>query len=73
MAGDRVRLEAGDVVPADLRLTDAHRLQTDESALIGESVPVANSPGDEAYAGTMVVASRGAGLVTRTGARSALG
>ncbi|RBI96795.1 hypothetical protein DRA43_29480, partial [Micromonospora provocatoris] len=32
-------MEAGDVVPADLDLTDAVRLNLDESALTGESVP----------------------------------
>ncbi|GAB1646298.1 cation-translocating P-type ATPase [Krasilnikovia sp. MM14-A1259] len=71
--GDVVRLEAGDVVPADLRLRDAFRLRLDEAALTGESVPVERKPGDESYAGTVVVVGRATGEVVRTGPASALG
>lgn len=71
--GDLVRVEAGDVVPADLLLTEAARLHLDESALTGESVPVARDAGDEASAGTVVTTGRATGTVARTGAASALG
>jgi Ca2+-transporting ATPase len=70
---DLVRVEAGDVVPADLLLTDAQRLLLDEAALTGESVPVAHHDGDEASAGTVVVTGHGTGIVLRTGPASAMG
>ncbi|WP_320067895.1 cation-transporting P-type ATPase [Micromonospora sp. RTGN7] len=71
--GDLVRVEAGDVVPADLRLVEASRLRLDESALTGESVPVDRDVDDEVAAGTVVTVGRAAGTVIRTGAASALG
>ena len=70
---DVVKLEAGDVVPADLRLEHASRFQLDESALTGESVPVGHGSGDEIPAGTVVTTGRASGTVIRTGAASALG
>lgn len=77
--GDVVLLAAGDRVPADLRLYSQHELQTDESMLTGESLPVCKQtaalPADTllaersniAYAGTHVVAGQGCGLVFATG------
>ncbi|MEU8374793.1 cation-transporting P-type ATPase [Micromonospora sp. NPDC048894] len=70
---DLVRVEAGDVVPADLRLVEASRFQVDESALTGESVPVARDDDEEVRAGTVVTTGRATGMVLRTGAASALG
>ncbi|SCL29459.1 Ca2+-transporting ATPase [Micromonospora inyonensis] len=71
--GDLVRVEAGDVVPADLLLGESSRLHLDESALTGESVPVVRDVGEEVAAGTVVTTGRGTGTVVRTGAASALG
>jgi Ca2+-transporting ATPase len=71
--GDVVLLAAGDVVPADLVLDSGYRLQVDEAALTGESVPVGRIPGEDLSAGTVVVTGRASGVVARTGPRSALG
>ena len=73
--GDLVKLKTGDKVGADLRLILVNNLQTDESSLTGESVPVDKTteaieeatPLTErvnmAYAGTVVIAGQGIGLV----------
>ena len=83
--GDLVRLEAGDRVPADLRLVVVRNLRIEEAALTGESVPVDKStdsaPEDAplgerhgmAYAGTLVVQGQASGIVVATGAATELG
>ncbi|MBI3978599.1 MAG: HAD-IC family P-type ATPase [Chloroflexi bacterium] len=84
--GDLVHLESGVRVPADLRLVRSVELQADESALTGESVPVAKTTasvpdpeaplGDRAsmaFMGTCIVRGRGLGAVVATGLRTALG
>jgi magnesium-transporting ATPase (P-type) len=83
--GDIVLIEAGDRVPADLRLLKARALLIDEAALTGESVaaskeeaPVEQTAalGDRkcmAYSGTMVAAGQGAGVVVATGLATEIG
>ncbi|MBC7309302.1 MAG: cation-transporting P-type ATPase [Tetrasphaera sp.] len=71
--GDVVRLEAGDVVPADLVADEAVGLEVDESSMTGESVPVGRTVGDELLSGTVVTKGRGWGVVVRTGSESGLG
>jgi magnesium-transporting ATPase (P-type) len=70
--GDVVSLGAGDRVPADATLTEAHGLHVDESMLTGESVPVALGVGDTVRAGTFVVTGDGEALVERTGTTTRL-
>jgi calcium-translocating P-type ATPase len=83
--GDIVLLEAGDRVPADLRLIRARSLKLDEAALTGESVPVDKDTtaaaadaalGDRhsmAFSGTFVASGSGAGVVVGTGSATELG
>ena len=84
--GDVVLLEAGNQVPADLRLIEAAQLRVDESALTGESVTVAKQTavpegpshalGDRinmAFKGTTATQGRGRGLVVATGRATELG
>lgn len=83
--GDIVLLEAGDKVPADLRVLEARGLQAQEAILTGESVPVekvedpvaAEAPlGDRRsmlWSGTLVTQGTARGLVVATGVGTEIG
>ncbi len=83
--GEVVILEAGDIVPADMRLVEANGLMVDESAMTGESVPVVKRlepvaedvPLAERYCmlfkGTTVTEGSAAAVVTATGMDTELG
>ena len=86
VVGDVVLLEAGDFVPADIRLVSTASLKIDESALTGESVPVEKDeklllPQDTplaerknmAYSGTSVTYGRASGIVTATSMDTQIG
>jgi Ca2+-transporting ATPase len=83
--GDIVLVSGGDIVTADLRLTQASKLQADESALTGESVPVSKAiealapdallakRGNMLFKGTAVTRGSGEGVVVATGMDTELG
>ncbi|MDX8354982.1 cation-transporting P-type ATPase [Cognatiyoonia sp. IB215182] len=72
--GDIIIVAAGDRVPADAVVVEQTSLQADESALTGESVPVAKDGDDTAlYMGTNVVEGRGLGRVSAIGTETRFG
>ena len=83
--GDTVLLEAGDRVPADIRLEKTNNLKIEEAILTGESEAVDKSPdpveeqsalGDQtgmAFSGTMVATGTARGVVVRTGTHTEIG
>ncbi len=83
--GDLVALSTGDAIPADIRLIEVHGLSVNESALSGEwlaveksidiakeSAPLVERDG-MAYAGTLIAAGAGKGIVVATGSATELG
>ncbi|MBG6185752.1 cation-translocating P-type ATPase [Flavobacterium sp. CAN_S2] len=84
--GDVVVLEAGNVIPADIRFFETHQIKVDESALTGESnnveknteeLPEGNyALGDQTnmgYKGTSITNGRALGYVVATGMHTELG
>ena len=85
VVGDVVRLAAGDLVPADARLFEAHDLHVQQAALTGESLPAEkvvtagtlasigpDSP-DLVYLGTSIVSGTGTAVVFATGQDTSFG
>ncbi len=84
--GDVVAIEAGDSIPADLRLIESYNLQVEEASLTGESLPVDKdastvfdsdmSIGDRknmVYMSTVVTYGRGKGIVVATAKDTEIG
>jgi Mg2+-importing ATPase len=86
LPGDIVRLNAGDLVPADARLLEVKDLHVRESALTGESLPIEKAAHDlpegkhaiadasnSVFLGTAVQTGMGTAVIVRTGQGTALG
>ncbi|MBE1486137.1 cation-translocating P-type ATPase [Plantactinospora soyae] len=82
--GDVVAFEPGDAIPADCRVIEAVGLETDESSVTGESLPVAKTSHPVVaaavadrrsmlYEGTTVAAGRGVAVVVATGVDTEIG
>ncbi|WP_042356302.1 calcium-translocating P-type ATPase, SERCA-type [Bacillus rubiinfantis] len=84
--GDILKFSSGDRIGADVRIIESNSLEIEESALTGESVPVAKHieiltnphPGigdmeNIAFMGTMVTRGSGTGVVMATGMKTAMG
>jgi len=84
--GDILRFTSGDRIGADVRIIESKSLEIEESALTGESLPVAkhndplhaDNPGigdmeNIAFMGTMVTRGSGMGVVIATGMKTAMG
>ena len=84
--GDIVHLEAGNIIPADIRWIEEHDILVDESALTGESVPVekdkdyigsSEEPLGErknmGYSSTIISNGTGTGIVTAIGMSTEIG
>jgi Ca2+-transporting ATPase len=78
VVGDLLRIDAGDEVPADVRLVTASSLAVDESVLTGESLPVERHAGAagsdvDLHRGSRVVRGSATARVVATGASTRLG
>lgn len=83
--GDAVHLEAGDKIPADIRIIESYDLRTEDFALTGESMPQGKTSnaikeecviGDRdnmAFMGTTVTSGSAKGIVVRTGMETEMG
>ncbi|MFZ2126374.1 MAG: cation-transporting P-type ATPase [Candidatus Microsaccharimonas sp.] len=83
--GDLIKLSEGDKVPADIRLTVASSVRTDEAVLTGESAPVSKNPdtlgekkevyeqSNMLFQGSFIVSGQATGIVVHTGNQTEFG
>ncbi|MBD3195629.1 MAG: HAD-IC family P-type ATPase [Candidatus Lokiarchaeota archaeon] len=86
VVGDIIVIDSGDLVPADLRILESSKLQSNESSLTGESVPVNKQEivieneeiplaerKNMLYKGTAITRGTGKGIVIAVGEETELG
>src|SRR5699024_3360060 len=84
--GDIIKITSGDRVPADVRIVQSNSLETEESALTGESIPVskhastihkdkldAQDQANMGFMGTLATHGSGVGIVVATGMHTVMG
>ena len=71
--GDIIRVRAGDIIPADVKLIDGDYLSVDQSALTGESLPVNHEKGGVVFSGSVAKQGEMVALVTATGTQTYFG
>ncbi len=71
--GDVIRIRLGDIIPADVVLSQGDYLNVDQSALTGESLPVSKGIGDTAYSGTVAKQGEVESVVIATGKHTYFG
>ncbi len=71
--GDVMRVNIGEIVPADARLMEGDPIEVDQSALTGESLPVERKPGDQVYSGSIIRQGEANALVYATGQNTYFG
>ncbi|MCL4390497.1 MAG: magnesium-translocating P-type ATPase [Patescibacteria group bacterium] len=73
VAGDIVKLTAGDIIPGDCQLISAKDLFVDQAGLTGETFPVEKAVGDPVYLGTHVVSGQAQAKVITVGKQTKFG
>jgi len=71
--GDVIHLRLGDIVPADARLLAGDPVEVDQSALTGESLPIAHQSGDAVFSGSIIRTGEIDALVYATGVNTYFG
>jgi H+-transporting ATPase len=71
--GDVIRLCLGDIIPADARLLAGDPVEVDQSALTGESLPVAVKPGGAVFSGSILRQGEIDAMVYATGTNTYFG
>ncbi len=71
--GDIVRIRLGDIVPADSKIIECDYLESDESAITGESMPVVKDKSGILYQGSVIRKGEATCLVIRTGEKTLYG